>query len=49
MEAYLDAIEDIPPNFPSPKGNLAMLTCFVDADHAKDKVSRGQSRELCYL
>ena len=39
-EFYPDAVEDIPDDMPKPKGNMATLTCFVDADHARDKVTR---------
>ena len=38
-EFHPDAREDIPVNVPSPKGNLAMLTCHVDADHAMDQLT----------
>ena len=37
---YPDAEEDIPPDMPKPIGNLATLTCYVDADHARDKLTR---------
>ena len=39
IELYPDAIEDIPPRMPEPTGQLATLTCYVDADHARDKVT----------
>ena len=39
-ELYPDAEEDIPEDAPPPQGNLATLTCYVDADHARDKVTR---------
>ena len=39
-ELYPDAEEDVPENAPPPQGNLATLTCYVDADHARDKVTR---------
>ena len=38
-ELYPDASEDVPENMPQPNGELAMLTCYVDADHARDKVT----------
>jgi len=39
-EFYPDASEDVPPDMPDPKGNEAKLTCYVDADHARDKLTR---------
>ena len=39
-EFYPDACEDIPGDMLTPKGKTAHLTCFVDADHARDKVTR---------
>ena len=38
-ELYPDAEEDIPHDMPQPIGELATLTCYVDADHARDKVT----------
>ena len=38
-ELYPDADKDIPLDMPDPTGNLATLTCYVDADHARDKVT----------
>jgi len=38
-ELYPDASEDVPENMPQPNGKLATLTCYVDADHARDKVT----------
>ncbi len=37
---FPDACEDIPDDMLAPKGKLTHLTCFVDADHARDKVTR---------
>jgi hypothetical protein len=37
---YPDTEEDEPPNKPKAYGNMATLTCYVDADHARDKVTR---------
>ena len=39
-EYYPDAIEEIPPNMPPPSKFQADITCFVDADHAHDTVTR---------
>jgi len=39
-EFYPDASEDIPPDMLEPMGRTAKLTCYVDADHARDQVSR---------
>jgi len=38
-EMYPDAVEDIPKDMPKPKGRAATMTTFVDADHARDKVT----------
>jgi len=40
QEMYPNAEEEIPKNMPEPKGMAARITCFVDADHAHDKVTR---------
>jgi hypothetical protein len=39
-EFYQDAEEDIPHDLPQSYGNVAKLTTYVDADHARDKLSR---------
>ena len=39
-EFYPDAIEHIPSDRPTPKGKQCSITCYVDADHARDKVTR---------
>ena len=39
-EMYPDACEDLPTNVPEAKGKEARITVFVDADHARDKVTR---------
>ena len=39
-EFYPDAVEQIPEDMPKPEGNLATITCYVDADHARDTVTR---------
>ena len=39
-EMYPDAEEDIPKDMPEPKGKEMKVTAFVDADHARDKVTR---------
>lgn len=39
-EFYPGAEEDIPPDIPSPKGKAIQLTCYKDADHAYDLVTR---------
>ncbi|HEY9300451.1 MAG TPA: Ty1/Copia family ribonuclease HI, partial [Phormidium sp.] len=40
MEFYPDAVEYVPPDRPKPRGKLCTLTCFVDADHARDQLTR---------
>ena len=39
-EFYPDACEDLPLNRPKPKGKTMTITSFVDADHARDKITR---------
>ena len=39
VEFYPDACEEIPYDMPPPQGEQATLTCYVDADHARDKVT----------
>jgi hypothetical protein len=36
---YPDATEFIPPNAPKPRGNPILISCFVDADHAGNRVT----------
>ena len=36
---YPDAKEDIPTDMPKPKGRICTITTYVDADHARDKVT----------
>ena len=38
-EFYEDCEESMPYDMPLSDGQEATLTCFVDADHARDKVS----------
>lgn len=37
---YGDVVEEDPPNMPEPLGNPVVMSCFVDADHAGNKVTR---------
>ena len=39
-EIYPDALEEIPPNAPPPRGNPIQVNCFVDSDHAGDRLTR---------
>ena len=39
-ELYPEAQEELPHNMPIPMGNEIHLTCYVDADHASDQVTR---------
>ena len=39
-EYYPDAIEELPPDMPVPKGPSCKMTIFVDADHARDQITR---------
>ena len=40
LDFYDYANEPIPPNMPEPRGLGVQVTCFVDADHAANKVTR---------
>jgi len=40
LEFYPDAVECVPPDRPEPRGKVVTLTCFVDADHARDQLTR---------
>jgi hypothetical protein len=47
---YGDIEEEIPLKCPTPKGNPVIMTCFVDANHAGDKVTRrSQTGFIIYL
>ena len=35
-----DVTEELPPNMPEPKGKSVMVSCFVDANHAGNVISR---------
>ncbi|GFH61944.1 pol protein [Chaetoceros tenuissimus] len=49
-KAYPDAVEDLPPNAPVPRGKPLSMYVFVDSDHAGDKVTRrSQTGILLYL
>lgn len=39
-EFYGDVVEELPPNMPEPRGQAVDITCFVDADHAGNLVTR---------
>ena len=39
-ELYPDAEEPIPTDMPKPRGKHVVITCFVDADHASNRVTR---------
>jgi hypothetical protein len=39
-ECYRDAAEAIPPNALEPRGNFVIISCFVDADHAGNLITR---------
>ncbi len=47
---YRDIKELKPPNAPSPRGNAVQINCFVDADHAGNKLTRrSQTGILIFL
>ncbi len=37
---YPDAKEAIPMNAPEPRGKPIIVSCFVDADHAGNRITR---------
>jgi hypothetical protein len=37
---YRDTKELLPPNAPPPRGNAVQINCFVDADHARNRLTR---------
>ncbi len=39
-DIYSNVIKEDPPNMPVPLGNPIQMSCFVDADHAGNKVTR---------
>ena len=39
-DLYPDAVEEIPPNAPEPRGQEVQINVFVDADHAGNVVTR---------
>ena len=40
IEIYPDTKKDLPTDRRKPKGVLCILTCYVDADHARDQLTR---------
>jgi hypothetical protein len=47
---YHNATEQLPPNAPVPRGNPVQMNCFVDADHAGNRVTRrSQTGILIFL
>jgi hypothetical protein len=40
MDLYGNVNEIIPPNAPPPRGKSFVISCFVDADHAGNLVTR---------
>ena len=39
-EIYPEAKEELPPNAPEARGNPVQINCFVDSDHAGDRLTR---------
>ena len=47
---YKDAQEELPPKMPTPRGEPIVMSCFVDANHAGDQVTRrSQTGFIIYL
>jgi len=50
IDFYRDAKELLPPNAPPPRGNPVQINCFVDADHAGNRLTRrSQTGILVFL
>eukprot|EP00957_Ditylum_brightwellii_P039583 2994499-Ditylum_brightwellii.AAC.1 len=48
-EFYPDAKEEMPLDIPEPRGKEVQINCFVDADHALDRVTkRSQTGIIIY-
>jgi hypothetical protein len=39
-DLYGDISEELPPNMPEPKGKSVIISCFVDANHAGNMITR---------
>jgi hypothetical protein len=39
-QLYADAKEQLPPNAPDPRGRAVQINCFVDSNHAGDRITR---------
>jgi hypothetical protein len=37
---YHNATDELPPKMPEPRGNEVQINCFVDADHAGNRITR---------
>lgn len=48
-EFYPDAVENNPKDKPAQKGKLCTITCYVDADHTRDMVTRKSVTGLLML
>jgi hypothetical protein len=49
-EFYGDVAEELPADMPAPRGNAVDITCFVDADHAGNVITRrSQTGILIYV
>ncbi len=48
-EFYGDVVEEDPPHMPIPLGESVMMSCFIDADHAGNKVTRRSHTGICIL
>ena len=49
QDLYKGVKEDIPPNMPKPRGNCVSTHCFVDANHAGNKVTRRSQTGILIL
>jgi hypothetical protein len=49
QEFYRDASEAIPLNMPEARGNSVIVSCFCDADHAGNKITRRSHTGILFL
>ena len=46
---YGDVEEELPPKMPKPLGNSVVMSCYVDANHGGDKVTRRSQKDSLFI